>query len=167
MTSQGMDAIESGPGPMQLVVLGFAGDEMHGEVLAELVRLAERDIVRLVDALIVRRHEDGSVELLEIAQELGGGGEPGALVGRLTGLSAEAEDESGAGAAPAPAERLEDLDDDVWYVADAIPPGTAAAVALLEHRWAIPLRTALHGAGGQMLAEAWVHPLDLEAIGMS
>jgi hypothetical protein len=153
-------------GPMQLVVLGFEGGEMRGEALAELARLAEKDIVRLVDALVLRKGEDGSVELLEIAQELGGGGEPGVLVGRLTGITAE-----GGGpektAAPAPAERIEQLDDDVWYVLDAIPPGTAAAVALLEHRWAIPLRKALHGAGGQLLEEAWVHPLDLEAVGLS
>jgi uncharacterized membrane protein len=151
-------------GPMQLVVLGFAGGEFRGEVLAELERLAEHDIVRLVDALIVRKNEDESIELLEISQGLGGGGEPGAVVGRLTGLAAEAE---GGVDAPAAAERLEAVAEDVWYVADAIPPGTAAAVALLEHRWAIPLRTALHGAGGQMLEEAWVHPLDLEAIGLS
>jgi uncharacterized membrane protein len=151
-------------GPMQLVVLGFAGGEMRGEVLAELDRLATHDVVRLVDALLVYKHEDGSVELLEISQELGGGGEPGALVGRLTGLAAEAE--GGADDAASAAERLEALEQDVWYVADAIPPGTAAAVALLEHRWAIPLRTALQGAGGELLEEAWVHPLDLEAIGL-
>jgi uncharacterized membrane protein len=151
-------------GPMQLVVLGFEGGEMRGEALAELARLAEKDIVRLVDALVLRKGEDGSVELLEIAQELGAGGEPGVLVGRLTGITAEAGDEA---AAAAPAERIDQLDDDVWYVLDAIPPGTAAAVALLEHRWAIPLRAALHGAGGQLLEEAWVHPLDLEAVGLS
>lgn len=147
---------------MQLLVLGFEGGEMRGEALAELVRLAELDIVRLVDALVVRKHEDGSVELLEVAQPLGGGGEPGVLVGRLTGLTAEADSDEGALAA----EQLGDVDEDVWYVADAIPPGTAAAVALLEHRWAIPLRNALHGAGGQLLDEAWVHPLDLQAVGL-
>ncbi len=155
----------SDTGPMQIVVLGFAGGEFRGEVLAELERLAEHDIVRLVDALIVRKNEDESIELLEIAQGLGGGGEPGAVVGRLTGLAAEAE--GGGADAPAAAERLEAVAEDVWYVADAIPPGTAAAVALLEHRWAIPLRAAMQGAGGEMLEEAWVHPLDLEAIGLS
>ncbi|HEX5145684.1 MAG TPA: DUF6325 family protein [Conexibacter sp.] len=148
-------------GPMQLVVLGFEGGEMRGEVLAELTRLAELDIVRLVDALLVRKGDDGNVELLEIADDR----ELGTLVGALTGLAAEASADAAGG--PTAAERLEALDDDVWYVADAIPAGTAAAVALLEHRWAIPLRAALHGAGGQLLEEAWVHPLDLEAVGLS
>lgn len=150
-------------GPMQLIVLGFEGGEMRGEALAELTRLAEHDIVRLVDALVVRKLEDGSIELLEIAQPLGDDGEPGLLIGRLTGLSAEAD----GGADDDVDEGLAAPDADVWYVADAIPPGTAAAVALLEHRWAIPLRNALQGAGGQLLEEAWVHPLDLEAIGLA
>lgn len=165
MTAPGTDASETGP--MQLVVLGFEGGQMRGEVLAELTRLAERDIVRLVDALLVRKHEDGSVELLEISQSLAGERELGSLVGALTGLSAEAAAAEAAVEVASAAERLQALEDDVWYVADAIPPGTAAAVALLEHRWAIPLRAALHGAGGQLLDEAWVHPLDLEAVGLT
>jgi uncharacterized membrane protein len=143
---------------MQLVVLGFAGGEPRGEVLAELERLAERDVVRLVDVLAVRKSEDGSVQVLELERAADGAG----VLATLTGLSAE----EGA-AVPSHAEESGALDEDVWYVADAIPPGTAAAVALIEHRWAIPLRDRLHGLGGALLAEAWVHPLDLEAVGLA
>jgi hypothetical protein len=46
-----------------------------------------------------------------------------------------------------------------------IPPGASAAIALIEHRWAIPLRNAIETAGGQTLADTWVHPQDLVAIG--
>ena len=56
-------------------------------------------------------------------------------------------------------------DDEVWYIADAIPPGTTAAICLLEHRWAIPLRNAIAGAGGVALADRWLHPEDLLAAG--
>jgi hypothetical protein len=55
---------------------------------------------------------------------------------------------------------------DVWYAADAIPPGTAAAIALIEHRWAIPLRDKIAAAGGFPLADEWIHPLDLVAVGV-
>jgi hypothetical protein len=58
------------------------------------------------------------------------------------------------------------LDDNVWYVDDSIPPNTAAAVALLEHRWAIPLREKIIGAGGFLVADAWIHPSDLVAVGL-
>jgi hypothetical protein len=47
-----------------------------------------------------------------------------------------------------------------------ISPGTMAVVALLEHRWAIPLRDAARGAGGVTLADAWAHPEDLVAYGV-
>ena len=39
-------------------------------------------------------------------------------------------------------------DEEVWYIADAIPEGMTAAIAVLEHRWAIPLRNAIADAGG-------------------
>jgi len=55
---------------------------------------------------------------------------------------------------------------EVWYAADAIPNGTAAAIALIEHRWAIPLRDTIAGAGGFVLADEWIHPQDLVAVGL-
>jgi len=52
-------------------------------------------------------------------------------------------------------------------VADGLEPGTAAAIALLEHRWAIPLREAIARAGGQPIADVWVGPEDLARLGVS
>ena len=61
--------------------------------------------------------------------------------------------------AEAAAERGSAFDDqDVWYIAETIPEGMTAAVAVLEHRWAIPLRDAITDAGGVALADRWVHP---------
>ena len=56
-------------------------------------------------------------------------------------------------------------DADVWYLADVIPNDTAAAVALIEHRWAIPLRDKILDKGGFVLADEWIHPKDLLAVG--
>jgi hypothetical protein len=36
---------------------------------------------------------------------------------------------------------------------------------LIEHVWAIPLRDKLLNAGGSVLADAWIHPADLVAVG--
>ena len=156
-------------GPVQMLVLGFEDPQFKGEILEELKRLKEADIVRVIDAAMVKKNEDDSVEILhtsdlseEEAQEFG------AIVGALIGLGAEGEEGMEAGAA-AGAEALEDghvFDDDaVWYLGDAIPEGTAAAVALLEHRWAIPLRDKIAKAGGLTLSDAWVHVADLVAVG--
>jgi hypothetical protein len=53
----------------------------------------------------------------------------------------------------------------VPHLADAVPTGSSAAIALLEHRWAIPLRDAIAGAGGLTVSDAWFHPADLVAAG--
>ena len=57
-------------------------------------------------------------------------------------------------------------EEDAWYVADAIPNGSAAAIILLEHLWAIPLRDAIVDAGGIALADEWIHAKDLIAVGV-
>ena len=58
-------------------------------------------------------------------------------------------------------------EEDAWYVADAIPNGSAAAIILLEHLWAIPLRNAIIDAGGIALADEWIHAKDLIAVGVA
>ena len=40
-------------GPVQLIVLGFQHPDFRGEILAELDRLKENDVVRVIDALAV------------------------------------------------------------------------------------------------------------------
>jgi uncharacterized membrane protein len=156
-------------GPVQILVIGFDHPEFKGEIRAELERLRDDDVVRLIDLLVVRKDDDGNIEKLQASDlsqdELE---DFGAVVGALIGVGAGGEEGATAGAVAGAAE-MEDghiLDaDDMWYVDDAIPPGTAAAIALLDHRWAIGLRDAIQSAGGFHLADAWIHPADLVAIG--
>jgi uncharacterized membrane protein len=156
-------------GPVQMLIVGFQGDKFDGSIMKELDRLKEHDIVRLVDLLFVKKNDDGEIEVVqrsdldaEEAQEFG------AIVGALVGFGADDEEGAEFGAVAGAAE-LEDghIFDDaaVWYLGDAIPEGTAAAVALLEHRWAIPLRDKIAQAGGITLSDAWIHPADLVAAG--
>jgi uncharacterized membrane protein len=156
-------------GPMQMLIVGFGDAEVTGEITKELARLREHDIVRLVDLLVVTKDASGEVAALETSDLSKDESEQlGALAGALIGLGAagEAGVEAGALAGAEAADNGElALGQDVWYVADAIPPGTTAAVAILEHRWAIPLRDAIAGRGGIPLADAWLHPSDLVAIG--
>ncbi|HXY85442.1 MAG TPA: hypothetical protein VEH52_08150 [Gaiellaceae bacterium] len=156
-------------GPVQILVIGFDEPHFTGEIRAELDRLREHDVVRLIDLLVVRKDDDGNIERLQQSdlsqEELE---DFGAIVGALIGAGADGEEGAEAGAilGAAAMEGGHVFDDaDTWYVDDAIPPGMAAAVALLEHRWAIPLREAIANAGGFHLADAWVHPADLVAIG--
>jgi uncharacterized membrane protein len=155
-------------GPVQILVIGFDDPEFKGAIRAELERLREHDVVRLIDLLVVRKDDVGKIEKLQQSdlsqEELE---DFGAMVGALIGVGSDGEEGAEAGAVEGAAamEGGHVLDEDAWYVDDAIPPGTAAAVALLEHRWAIGLRDAIRDAGGFHLADAWIHPADLVAIG--
>jgi hypothetical protein len=145
-------------GPMQLLVIGFGDTEPTGEIAAELQRLREHDVVRLVDLLVVAKDADGEVAAIETTDLSATEAEQlGAIASALIGIG-EGDD------GPDPADLR--LGNEVWFVADAIPPGTTAAIAVIEHRWAIPLRDAIMHRGGIPLADAWIHPSDLVAMGV-
>jgi uncharacterized membrane protein len=157
-------------GPVQVLVLGFGPDaEFKGEALDELKKLREQDVVRVIDLLLVAKDENGVVDKIEITdvEELT---ELGAVAGALMGFGAAGEEGMEVGAIVGAEAALEEgsmYDDaDVWYIADSIPPGMAAVVAVLEHHWAIPLRNAIRRAGGVPLADAWITPEDLIAAGV-
>jgi uncharacterized membrane protein len=158
-------------GPVQLIVLGFQHPDFHGEIIAELERLRASDTVRVIDALAVYKDPAGEIEVehlsnltREEAVELG------TKVGALIGLGIEGEEglEAGAAAgAEAAADGIEVFsEEEAWDVIEEIPPDTAAALILLEHQWAVPLRDAIARAGGFRISDGFISPLDLVAIGL-
>ena len=154
-------------GPVQMLVLGFDRVSFDGTIMPELERLKDADVIRLIDLMFVRKH-DGELETIQTSDLNADEAEEfGALIGALIGAGAGEEDLEGAMAAGA-AEMADGhlIDEgDVWYVTDAIPDGTSAAIALIEHRWAIPLRDKILAADGIVLADEWIHPKDLLALG--
>lgn len=158
-------------GPVQLLVLGFRHPNFHGEVINELERLRKSDTVRVIDALAVYKDARGDVEVehlsnltTEEAVELG------SKVGALIGLGIEGEEGMEAGAlagAEATAGGVSFFDEEqAWDVVGDIPNDTAAALILLEHHWAVPLRDAIARAGGWRISDAFISPLDLIEVGL-
>jgi uncharacterized membrane protein len=158
-------------GPVQLLVIGFEHPDFQGEILAELERLSENDLIRVIDALAVYKDAQGDVEAIRGSQLSGDEqAEFGALIGALIGLGAAGEDGVTVGAELG-AETVEQRggvfdEDAAWDVLAEIPEDTAGALILLEHRWAIPFRDAVARAGGFRLAAEFVSPLDLIALGL-
>jgi hypothetical protein len=98
--------------------------------------------VRVADLRFVTKDADGTVSSIE-ASDLSDEASAtiGALASELVGF--------GAGGA------------EIQNIADAIPPGTSAAVAVLEHRWAIPLREAIDRTDGGVVVDAWLRAPDV------
>jgi hypothetical protein len=137
---------------VQVLVVGFDGPAFSGRVLAEFARLREAGIVRLVDLLLVSRGDDGTFEVLDLPSELDAG--YGAIATAIVG-ERERDGEPLAGESGAAV---------VWSMEDAVPPGTSAAIALIEHTWAGPLVAAINAAGGSTREETWLSPQDLEQL---
>jgi hypothetical protein len=118
-------------GPIDFVALGFESDRLTGEILPELLDLVEKQIIRVVDLVVVQKHEDGTHEALEL-QEL----DPDTirlfdpLEVEISGLV-----------------QVEDID----AIAEAMEAGTTAAILLFENLWSIKFRDAVIRAGGQRL----------------
>jgi uncharacterized membrane protein len=159
-------------GPVQLVVLGFRNPDFHGEIIAELERLREADAVRVIDALVVYKDAQGELEVEHLSNlSTDEAIELGSKVGALVGLGIEGEEGMEAGAlagAEAAAEGGVQAfsEEDAWDVLEDIPNDSAAALLLLEHHWAVPLRDAIARAGGFRVSDGFISPLDLVAIGL-
>jgi uncharacterized membrane protein len=158
-------------GPVQLIVLGFKHPDFHGEIIEELERLRDSDTVRVIDALAVHKDADGEIEVQHLSNLTRDEAvELGTKVGALIGLGIEGEEGLEAGA-EAGAEAAADgvdvfTDEEAWDVLEDIPDDSAAALVLIEHHWAVPLRDAIARAGGFRLSDGFISPLDLVEIGL-
>jgi len=158
-------------GPVQLIVLGFEHPEFHGEIIAELERLKESNTVRVIDALAVYKDAVGDIEVAHLSNLTKDEAiELGSKVGALVGLGIEGEEGMHAGA-EAGAEAAADgisvfSDEEAWDVVEDIPNDSAAALLLIEHHWAVPLRDAIARAGGRRISDGFISPLDLVEIGL-
>jgi hypothetical protein len=119
-------------GPVDYLVVEFPPDATNftGEMAAELAALTEQGTIRLLDVLILRKDDDGSIEAFEI-DDLD-------AVDELVALEAEIAEILAA--------------EDVTHLAEAMQAGTTAGVVVWENRWAAPFASAARRAGGQLVA---------------
>lgn len=119
-------------GPVDWIVVEFPGSRFSGEIAPILADLVERDLVRVLDLVVLKKDADGMLEAFELSDldesEIGG------LRDHETELAMLLSEE------------------DVQKLATAIEPGSSAAVLVWENKWAAPFGSAVRRAGGQLVA---------------
>ena len=126
----GTDELEE-MGPIDYLLVEWPGRQPKGEAAPILVDLVERGIVRVLDLTFITKAEDGSVAAMEISDLGEKVEELKMLEGASSGLLS---------------------DEDTAEAAEALEPGTSAALLVYENRWAALFAAAVRRSGGQLVA---------------
>jgi hypothetical protein len=117
-------------GPVDFLLLEFPADRLTGAVATRLAELVEGGLIRLYDLMIISKTQSGAVEAIElrdspVAQDFA------YFAGASSGLLG---------------------DEDMRQAADAMDPGTVAALLVYENSWAVPFVAAARSSGGEVIA---------------
>ena len=131
-------------GPLEYIVIGFAGNKFDGSIAREIERVVENGTIRLVDIVFVGKDADGNAVILELDNKDDPRFAPfAALLGdRMALLTPE----------------------DLEHVASELPPDTSGMVMLFEHRWAEHVKESMAAAGGFLVGRSVIPPETLEAL---
>jgi len=127
-------------GPIDFVLLEFSTDRLTGEAGPALLDLVSRGVIRLFDLLVVSKGEDGAVEVLELTDPLAESGGFSYFAGVTSGILGN---------------------DDVRQAAEAMRPGTVAALIVYENVWAAPFVAAVRSSGGELIASTRIPATDV------
>jgi hypothetical protein len=126
-----VDAVDE-LGPVDWIVVEFPGSRFNGQIAPALLDLVERDLIRVLDLLVLKKDADGSLEAFELSDlDEGEVGELRTYESELAMLLSE---------------------EDVASLAAAIEPGSSAGVLVWENTWAAPFASAVRRSGGQLVA---------------
>jgi dihydroorotase-like cyclic amidohydrolase len=128
-------------GPIDYLLIEFPADRLTGRVAPALADLVESGTIRLYDVMVISKGKDGTVSALAMEDV---GGETGFeyFAGASTGLLG---------------------DDDLRSAAEALEPGTVAALIVYENTWAVPFVIAARESGGELVASGRIPATDVMA----
>ena len=131
-------------GPLEYTVIAFEGNRFNGEIAREIEKVVDKEVIRLVDVVLITKDIDGEVTAIELDNR----DDP-----RFAGFASLLEGLHGLF-----------TEDDVAAIGDDLPANTSALAVLFEHRWAEDLKEAIAGGGGFLVSRTTVAPEVLEAV---
>lgn len=118
-------------GPVELVMIEFPDNRFNGEVAPRFFDLVDRELIRVIDLVVVTKDADGTAAVLEI-EELDD--EVAEALARLTG------DEDGL---------LSEAD--LMELAAELPANSTAMMVLFENTWVAAFATSVRESGGRVV----------------
>jgi hypothetical protein len=139
-----VDAALKPAGPVDVAVIAFDEPKFNGAVASAIADLVRAGTVRLLDAIMIHKAEDGTITLAEIT-DIDGDGIPDliALQGDIPGLIGE---------------------DDATSVVSEMPNDSAVLMLAWENTWALRVAQAIRANGGQVVALERIAAADVEAV---
>lgn len=132
-------------GPIDFIALEFKGNKFRGEILPELFKLVNDEVIRIIDLVIIVKDEDGNVAVREL-QEL----DPDTLA-VIDPLHAEVTSMI----------TREDID----ALAEQLENNSTAGAMLIENLWAKKTMQAMLNAEGRLVMfERIPHDVVVEAL---
>ena len=132
-------------GPIEVLVVGFPGNQFNGEILPALEQLIENDTISIVDGLLLQKDADGTVTFTEF-EELGSNPDAARLAELMNQVESFISDE------------------DIDELAAGLEPNSAAAMLVFEHTWFKPLRGAIVDSGGVLVSNFRIPGLVVEEL---
>lgn len=131
-------------GPLEYVVVGFAGNRFDGSIAEAIGKVVENKTIRLVDVVFVGRDAEGNAAVVELDNK---------------------DDPKFASFAPLLADSMALFTpEDLETIAASLPPDTSGLALLFEHRWAEDIKDAMAAAGGFLVTRTVVPPEILEEV---
>jgi hypothetical protein len=116
-------------GPVDFVALEFKGNQFKGEILPALMDLMNREIVRVIDMIVVKKDADGTVTHQEMQEH------DGAVLAVFNPLKAEINGMIQV--------------EDIQMIGEKLENNCTAAVILFENLWAVNFVKAVENANGR------------------
>ena len=132
-------------GPVDFFALEFPGNNFTGEILADLIDLVEKEIIRIIDLVVILKDQEGAVEVMEMQQL------DSSVIAVLDPLNAEVSGILTEG--------------DIEDIANQIENGTSAGLLLIENLWAVQTIEAMERANGRLVMYDRIpHQVIVEAL---
>jgi uncharacterized membrane protein len=118
-------------GPIDFIALEFPGNRFKGEILPDLFELVDKDIIRIIDLVIIMKDQDGQVTVREL-REL----DP-AHIEIFSPLNAEVNQMI--------------TESDINMIAEKLADNSTAGILLIENLWAKKTQQAMMDANGRLV----------------